>query len=65
MNYREIAERGWPIGSGAVELICGGKQGRLKRRGQFSTKAGLNRLEALVEARENNHWDEIWFAAQC
>lgn len=63
MNYEEIAQRGWPIGSGAVESACGGKQGRFKRRGQFWTKAGVGHLEALMEARENNHWDQLWFAA--
>ena len=63
MNYKEIAKRGWPIGSGAVESACGGKQGRFKRRGQFWTKAGVGHLEALIEARHNKHWDELWFAA--
>jgi hypothetical protein len=63
LNYKEIADRGWPIGSGAVESACSGKQGRFKRRGQFWTKAGVGHLEALIEARENNHWDELWFAA--
>lgn len=63
MNYKEVADRGWPIGSGAVESACSGKQGRFKRRGQFWTKAGVRHLEALIEARQNKHWDEIWFAA--
>jgi len=63
MNYQELAERGWPIGSGAVESACSGKQGRFKRRGQFWTKRGVRNLEALIEARENKHWDEIWLAA--
>jgi hypothetical protein len=63
MNYQEIADRGWPIGSGAVESACSGKQSRFKRRGQFWTKSGVRSLEALIEARENKHWDELWFAA--
>ena len=63
MNYGEIAKRGWPIGSGAVESACSGKQGRFKRRGQFWTNAGVAHLEALIEARQNKHWDEIWLAA--
>jgi hypothetical protein len=63
MNYQVIANRGWPIGSGAVESACSGKQGRFKRRGQFWTKAGVGHLEALIEARQNNHWDQLWFAA--
>jgi len=63
MHYQEMARRGWPIGSGAVESACSGKQNRFKRRGQFWTHAGVSHLEALIEARENNHWDELWFAA--
>lgn len=63
MNYQQMAKRGWPIGSGAVESACSGKQSRFKRRGQFWTKAGVRHLEALIEARQNNHWNELWFAA--
>ena len=63
MNYKEIAKRGWPIGSGAVESACSGKQSRFKRRGQFWTQAGVGHLEALIEARHNKHWDELWFVA--
>jgi hypothetical protein len=63
MNYKELSKRGWPIGSGAVESACAGKQGRFKRRGQFWTHKGIGHLEALIEARQNKHWDEIWFAA--
>jgi hypothetical protein len=62
MHYEEIAERGWPIGSGAVESACSGQQNRFKRRGQFWTQAGLRNLSALKQARENKHWDELWFA---
>ena len=63
MNYQQIARRGRPIGSGAVESACSGKQGRFKRRGQFWTKTGVGHLEALIEARQNKHWDDLWFAA--
>ena len=63
INYQQIADRGWPIGSGAVESACSGRQGRFKRRGQFWTQAGVRNLEALIEARHNKHWDELWFAA--
>jgi hypothetical protein len=60
MNYQQIAKRGWPIGSGAVESACRQKQCRFKRCGQFWTKAGLRNLCALDEARRNRHWDELW-----
>ena len=60
MNYRSIARRGWPIGSGAVESACRQKQCRFKRSGQFWTSAGLRHLCALDEARRNHHWDQLW-----
>jgi hypothetical protein len=60
MNYQELAQRGWPIGSGAVESACRQRQCRFKRPGQFWTADGLRHLGALMEARANNHWDEIW-----
>jgi hypothetical protein len=60
MNYEQIAARGWPIGSGAVESACAQKQRRFKRPGQFWTERGLRHLNALIEARELNHWEELW-----
>ena len=60
MNYRTIADRGWPIGSGAVESACRQRQCRFKRPGQFWTQAGLRNLCALEEARRNGHWDQLW-----
>jgi hypothetical protein len=63
MNYRELARRGWPIGSGAVESACRGRQCRRKRPGQFWTHAGLRHLDALEEARDHDHWDDLWLTA--
>lgn len=60
LHYQEIAARGWPIGSGAVESACSGQQNRFKRRGQFWTRPGLGNLAALIQARHNGHWDELW-----
>jgi hypothetical protein len=63
MNYQTLARRGWPIGSGAVESGCRTRQCRRKRPGQFWTQAGLRHLDALEEARDNGHWDELWLPA--
>jgi hypothetical protein len=60
MNYQEMADRGWPIGSGAVESACRQSQCRFKRPGQFWTQSGLRHLNALEEARHNGHWDQLW-----
>lgn len=60
MNYQQMARRGWPIGSGAVESACRQKQCRFKRAGQFWTSKGLRHLCALDEARRNHHWNLLW-----
>ena len=38
MNYQELDQRGWPIGSGAVESACSDLADRFKRRGQIWTE---------------------------
>jgi hypothetical protein len=63
MNYQEIADRDWPIGSGPVESACRQSQCRFKRTGQFWTKCGQRNLSALIQARDNHHWEELWTAA--
>lgn len=63
INYKELADRGWPIGSGPVESQCNQSQGRFKRSGQFWTSTGFRHLCALDEARHNGHWDELWTTA--
>ena len=63
MNYQALAKRGWPIASGAVESGCRARQCRRKRPGQFWTYSGLRHLDALEEARDHGHWDELWLAA--
>jgi len=63
MNYHQLARRGWPIGSGAVESGCRTRQCRRKRPGQFWTQAGLRHLDALEEARNNDHRDALWLTA--
>ena len=60
MNYQEVSARGWPIGSGAVESACAQKQKRFKRPGQFWTERGLRHLDALIQTREHDHWDQLW-----
>ena len=60
LNYQAVSRLGWPIGSGAVEAACAQRQRRFKRPGQFWTQQGLRRLNALIEARDLNHWDQLW-----
>lgn len=63
MNYQALDHRGWPIASGTAESACRSRQCRRKRPGQFWTRPGLRHLDALEEARDNGHWDELWLAA--
>jgi hypothetical protein len=60
MDYQCLSRRGWPIGSGPVESACAQRQRRFKRPGQFWTAEGLRHLNALIEARDLNHWDQLW-----
>lgn len=60
MSYEETAAKGWPIGSGAVESACRQRQCRFKRPGQFWTNQGLRNLTALMDSKQNHHWDELW-----
>ena len=63
MNYKAMADRGWPIASGPVESSCRQDQRRFKGPGQSWTREGFAHLSALDQARRNNHWDELWLSA--
>lgn len=60
IHYAARAAAGCPIGSGAMESLCGQLQGRFKRGGQFWTAPGRRRLMALEVARRNQDWQEVW-----
>jgi hypothetical protein len=60
IHYAARAAEGCPVGSGAMESLCGQLQGRFKRGGQFWTEPGRRRLMALEVARRNHDWNEVW-----
>jgi hypothetical protein len=60
LNYAQAAQGGCPLGSGAVESVCGQLQSRFKRTGQFWSLPGETELLALELARRNLEWDELW-----
>jgi len=60
LHYEARAVEGCPVGSGAMESLCGQLQSRFKRGGQFWTEPGRRRLMALEVARRNHDWDEVW-----
>jgi hypothetical protein len=58
LDYQAKAERGEPIGSGAMESACKQYQLRFKRPGQFwEDEEGL--LE-LYSRRQSGRWDSLW-----
>lgn len=60
IHYAARAAEGCPVGSGAMESLCGQLQGRFKRGGQFWTEPGRRRLMTLEVARRNQDWQEVW-----
>jgi hypothetical protein len=62
IHYEEVARRGCPKGSGAMESTCAQLQGRLKRTGQFWTEEGKANLLGIELARRNHDWPQIWQA---
>jgi hypothetical protein len=60
MNYKNLADREIPIGSGAMESACSQFQNRLKRRGQFWSHDGLANLLALDVALKNKTLPFLW-----
>jgi hypothetical protein len=60
LHYAARTAEGCPVGSGAMESLCGQLQGRFKRGGQFWTAPGRRRLMALEVARRNQDWQEVW-----
>lgn len=60
IHYAARAAEGCPVGSGAMASLCGQRQGRFKRGGQFWTAPGRRRLMALEVARRNQDWQDVW-----
>jgi hypothetical protein len=63
MQYMELREAGWPIGSGTVE--SGGKQFRARfcGLGMRWSRAGAERLIPIRAAIMSRHYDDTWSAA--
>ena len=63
MDYAANAALGVPIGSGSVESLCSQFQNRLKRTGQFWTKAGFAALLRIIVQNWNGELDSLWLAS--
>jgi hypothetical protein len=60
LHYQELAAKGSPIGTGAMESTCGQLQTRVKRTGQFWKPVGLANMLALKAALQNDDWSALW-----
>jgi hypothetical protein len=60
LHYQAVAQTGAPIGSGAVESLCGQLQGRLRGRGQFWERPGLTHLLRLTVLFRNHDDQHLW-----
>jgi hypothetical protein len=60
LHYQELAAKGSPIGTGAMESTCGQLQTRVKRTGQFWRPTGLANMLALKAALQNQDWACLW-----
>ena len=60
LHYEAVAKEGAPIGSGAVESLCGQLQGRLRGRGQFWGRPGLTHLLRLTVLFRNHDDHHLW-----
>jgi len=62
IGYAEHAQRGVPIGSGAMESQCSQFQNRLKRRGQFWSRDGSANILEIGIRVQNLELDSLWAA---
>ena len=60
LHYQDLAAKGSPIGTGAMESTCGQLQTRVKRTGQFWKPTGLANMLALKAALQNEDWLALW-----
>lgn len=61
MRYDVFREKGYDIGSGAVEGACKNFVGkRLKQSGMIWTRLGSSSVLALRACWLNNHWEQLW-----
>jgi hypothetical protein len=64
LDYGTAQKQGEPLGSWAMESICGQYQGRFKRTGQFWSQSGDEALRGLETSRRNGRWALLFPHAQ-
>ncbi len=63
MQYQELREDGFPVGSGMVESACKQFRARLAGAGMRWSRAGVERLLPIRAAIMSHRFDDLWQAA--
>jgi hypothetical protein len=60
MNYAECDAKGWDVGTGPMESMCGVTTDRLKGRGRRWDLDNAEAMMALEGLYQSNLWDRYW-----
>ena len=65
MGYAECEQKGWDVGTGPMESMCGVTTDRIKGRGRRWDLDNAEALMALEAMWQSNLWDRYWAKALC
>ena len=65
MDYAECERRGWDVGTGPMESMCGVTTDRLKGRGRRWDLDNAEAVMALEAMYQSHLWDRYWAKALC
>lgn len=65
MPYDQCEQRGWDVGTGPMESMCGVITDRIKGRGRRWDLDNAEALMALEALHQSNLWDLYWAKALC
>lgn len=63
MDYAECERRGWDVGTGPMESMCGVTTDRIKGRGRRWDLDNAEAVMALEALHQSNLWDQYWAKA--
>jgi hypothetical protein len=65
MDYPQCQQRGWDVGTGPMESMCGVTTDRIKGRGRRWDLDNAEAVMALEAMCQSNLWDRYWDKALC
>ena len=65
MDYAECEKRGWDVGMGPMESMCGVTTDRIKGRGRRWDLDNAEAVMALEAMCQSHLWDRYWDKALC